>query len=144
MWKLLGKPLQQMARDRHDNIKKDLDEAKQLREGAHAMLTEYQKKVSNVDAEIEDLLKSIRAEAEAEKARIIAAAEEQAKRLKADAERQIAAEIDRARLELRRGVIEAAVASAQELLQKQIGADDQRKMAESYVAGVEQQGKKAS
>jgi len=138
MGKLFGKSLVQFVRDRHDKIKLDLDEAAKLRDGAQAMLLEYQKKVQNVDEEIEELLATIRKEAEAEKARLIAAAEEQAKRLKSDAERQIAAEIERARLELRRGVIEAAIGAAEQLLQKQIGADDQRKIAERYVAGIEQ------
>ena len=137
MSRILGKPLTQMVRDRHDRIKTDLEEAKKLREGAQAMLLEYTKKVENVDVEINALLEQIRKEAEAEKARIIAAAEEQAQRLKLDAEKQIAAEIERARLELKRGVAEAAVAAAEQLLQKQIGADDQRKMAEKYVANLE-------
>jgi len=137
MSRILGKPLTQMVRDRHDRIKTDLEEAKKLREGAQAMLLEYQKKVENVDVEVDALLEQIRKEAEAEKARIIAAAEEQAQRLKLDAEKQIAAEIERSRLELKRGVAEAAVAAADQLLQKQIGADDQRKMAEKYVANLE-------
>ena len=84
---------------------------------------------------------AIRKEAEAEKARIMAAAEADAKRLKEDAERQIAAEIDRARRELRRGVIEAAIAAAEDSLKKNIGADDQRKMAEHYVHDVEARAK---
>jgi ATP synthase F0 subunit b len=138
MGKLFGKSLVQFVRDRHDKIKLDLDEAAKLRDGAHKMLLEYQKKVENVDGEIEELLATIRKEAEAEKARLIAAAEEQARRLKSDAERQITAEIERARQELRRGVIEAAIGAAEQLLQKQIGADDQRKIAERYVAGIEQ------
>src|SRR5262249_30599948 len=138
MWKLFGKNLQQFARDRHDRIKSDLEEAARLRDGAQAMVLEYQKKVQNVDLEIEALVDTIRKEAEAEKARLIAAAKEQAQRLKTDAERQIAAEIERARTELRRGVIEAAVSSAEKILREKIGAEDQRKMADRYVAGVEQ------
>jgi F-type H+-transporting ATPase subunit b len=144
MSRILGKPLQQMVRDRHDRIRTDLDEARKLREGAQAMLAEYQKKVENVDAEVATLLDQIRKEAEAEKARIIAAAEDQAQRLKADAEKQIGAEIERARLELKRGVTEAAIAAAEQILQKQIGADDQRKMAERYVANLDQISKRAS
>ena len=75
--------------------------------------------------------------AEAEKARIMAAAEADAKRLRVEAERQIAAEIERARRELRTGVIEAAVAAADATLRRSIAADDQKKMAEKYVADVE-------
>jgi F0F1-type ATP synthase membrane subunit b/b' len=130
-----------MVRDRHDSIAKNLDEAAKLRAEAEAQLKQYEAKIAGIDAEIDTLLKQIHKEAEQEKARIIAAAEADAKRLRAEAERQIAAEIDRARRELRRGVIEAAVAAADEALKKNIAADDQRKMAERYVSEVEQQAK---
>lgn len=137
MYKLCKKPVATYLLDRHQGIRRDLDEAARLRVEAERQLDEYQRKVQNVDAEIESLLGNIRKEAEEEKARIIAAAEAQSSRLKADAERQIEAEIARARMELRQGAIEAAVAAATRLVQSQIGADDQRKMAERYVADLE-------
>ncbi len=138
MYRIGGKPLKNFIAQRHDGIRKDLDEASRLRKEAEAQLREYEKKVSGVEAEIDALVKGIQKEAEAEKERILAAAQAQAERLKSDAEKQIAAEIARARLELRRGVIEAAVTAADEILKKQIGADDQRKMAERYVGDLEQ------
>lgn len=141
MSKLAWKPLVAFVRDRHDSIAKNLDEAAQLRAEAEATLKRFEAKIAGIDGEIETLLAQIRKEAEQEKARIMANAEADAKRLKADAERQIAAEIDAARRELRRGVIEAAVAAADETLRKNIVADDQRKMAEKYVADVEQRAK---
>jgi F-type H+-transporting ATPase subunit b len=141
MGKLAGPGIKSMVRGRHDTIARDLREAAELRRQAEAELKQYQAKVANIDQEIETLLALIKKEAELEKARIIATAEADAKRLKLDAERQIAAEIDRARRELRRGVIEAAIAAADEVLKKNIGADDQRKMAEHYVAEVEQHAK---
>ena len=141
MGRLAWKPLKQYMVDRHDAIAKDLDEAAKLRAEAEKTLKQYEEKIGGIDREIDTLLAQIKKEAEAEKARIIASAEHDAKRLKEDAERQIAAEIDRARRELRRGVIEAAVGAAEESLKKQIGADDQRKMAEKYVADVEARAK---
>jgi F-type H+-transporting ATPase subunit b len=137
MVRLAGKPLKQYVADRHANIRKDLDEAAKLRREAEAQLREYEKKVANVDAEVSALVASIQKEAEAEKERMLAAATAEAARIKTEAERQITAEIARARLELRRGVIEAAVAAADELVRKQVGADDQRKMAERYVTDLE-------
>ena len=137
MFRLAWKPLKQFMADRHDEIAKNLDEAAKLRAAAEATLKQYEQKISGIDREVDTLLAQIKKEAEAEKVRIMAAAEADAKRLKEDAERQIAAEIDRARRELRRGVIEAAVAAAEESLKKNIAADDQRKMAEKYVADVE-------
>lgn len=139
MGRLAGKPLKALVRERHERIRHDLDEASRLRAEAERKLKEYSRKVENVEAEIEALLQQIRAEAEQEKVRIVAAAEAQAQRLKQDAQRQIEAELERARLELRRGVIEAAVAAAEQLVTKEIGADDQRRMAEKYVADVEAQ-----
>lgn len=146
MYKACKKPVIGYLRERHETIRHDLDEAARLRGEAEQKLIEYQRKVQNVDAEIESLLAGIRKEAEAEKGRIVAAAEEQAKRLKADAERQIASEIARAKMDLQRGAIEAAVSAATKLVQGAIGADDQRKMAERYVGDLEKsvQPKRAS
>ncbi|MGZ3407465.1 MAG: F0F1 ATP synthase subunit B family protein [Polyangia bacterium] len=141
MSRLAWKPLKQFMLDRHDQISNDLDAAAKLRAEAEATLKQYEAKIGGLDKEIDTLLAQIRTESEGEKARIMAAAEADAKRLKEDAERQIAAEIDRARRELRRGVIEAAVAAAQDSLKKNIAADDQRKMAEKYVADVEARAK---
>ncbi|HEX8951965.1 MAG TPA: ATP synthase F0 subunit B [Polyangia bacterium] len=141
MSRLAWKPLKQFMADRHDEIAKNLDEAAKLRGEAEATLKQYEAKIAGIDREIETLLAQIRKESEADKARIMAAAEADAKRLKEDAERQIAAEIEAARRELRRGVIEAAIAAAQDSLQKNIATDDQRKMAEKYVSDVEARAK---
>ncbi len=141
MSRLAWKPMKQFMIDRHDEIAKNLDDAAKLRAEAEATLKQYEHKIAGIDREIDTLLAQIRKEAEADKARIMAAAEADARRLKEDAERQIAAEIDRARRELRRGVIEAAVTAATESLKKNIAADDQRKMAEKYVADVEARAK---
>lgn len=141
MWRLAWKPLKAFLQQRHDGIAKNLDEAAALRAEAEKTLKQYQDKIAGLDREIDGLLATIRKEAEQEKARIMAAAEADAKRLKADAERQIAAEIDAARRELRRGVIEAAIAAADQTVRQHIGADDQRKMAERYVTDVEQRAK---
>jgi ATP synthase F0 subunit b len=137
MYKLAAKPLRTFVADRHDRIAKDLDEAARLRQAAEAQLKEYERKVQNVDAEVDQLIKQLQTEAEADKARIIAAAEAQARKLKEDAQRQIEAEIARARDELRAAVVDAAVSAAEQLVKAQIGADDQRKMAESYVGELE-------
>jgi F-type H+-transporting ATPase subunit b len=141
MSKLLWKPLQKMAAERSHGIAKSLDSATELHKKAEAQLKTFEAKVAGIDGEIETLLASIRKEAELEKARIIATAEADARRLKEDAERQIAAEIETARRELRRGVIEAAIAAAEAAVKQNIAADDQRKMAERYVADVEAQAK---
>jgi ATP synthase F0 subunit b len=141
MGRLAWKPLKAFVKERHDDIARNLADSAKLRGEAEAQLKQYQAKIAGIDGEIEQLLKQIREEAERDKARIIAAAEEQARRLKQEAQQQIEAEIDRARRELRKNVIEAAVAAADTTLRQAVGPDDQRQMAERYVADFEQSAK---
>jgi len=135
--RLLFKPLKAMAASRHEDIRRNLDEASKLRAAAEAKLREYEDKVKNVDAEIDSLVAQLRAEAEAEKARIIANAETEAQRLRADAQKQIDSEMARIRAELKSQLVATVVATAEQILTKHIGADDQRKMAERYVTDLE-------
>jgi ATP synthase F0 subunit b len=141
MGRLAWKPLKSFVKERHDQIAQNLAESAKLRGEAEAQLKQYQAKIAGIDGEIEQLLKQIREEAERDKARIIAAAEEQARRLKHEAQQQIEAEIDRARRELRKNVIEAAITAADATLKQAVGAEDQRKMAERYVSDFEQSAK---
>src|SRR5262249_54153888 len=82
MYKLAAKPLKSFIAERHSGIRKALDEASALHKEAVEKLKGYEARISNIDAEINQLLAQIKQEAEAEKARLIAAAEDQAKRLK--------------------------------------------------------------
>ena len=59
----------------------------------------------------QELLAQVRKDAEAERQRIIAAAEAQADLLKKDAENQIQVELERARHDLRRATVEAAISA---------------------------------
>lgn len=133
-----GPPLKEFLRDRHHRIRHDLDEAARLAKEARAELEEYRRKVASIDNKIEELLSGIHKEAEAEKARLIAAAETEAARLRDEAERQIGLEVDRARFELRRQVVEAASRIAGDLLHKQTSTADHRRMADEFVGRLEQ------
>jgi F-type H+-transporting ATPase subunit b len=135
--RLLWRPLRSGWVARHDQIKGELTEARRLREEAERQLAEYGKKVANADREVDELLAMLRKEADAERSRLVAAAEAEAARLKADAERQIKVEIERARAELRHQAVTAAVAAAEEILRKNVNADDQRRLAERYLGELD-------
>jgi F-type H+-transporting ATPase subunit b len=137
---LLGRfgypPIVQFVKDRHDQIGKDLTEAERLRVEAEARLKEYEAKIANLDHEIATLLQGIKAEGEAERARIIAAAEEQAERLRRDAESTIAQDMKRARSEIEQEVVTAAMATAEKILRERINETDQRGFVERYLVGL--------
>ena len=116
-----------------DDIKDGLEEGTRLREEAEAKLEEYTQRIKDVDAEVEDLIKDIRAEAEAEKERILAEAKAQAEATKKAAEERIAAEIQEARTEIEREVVIAAVAAAEKILQGKVGPQDHQHLVTSFI-----------
>jgi F-type H+-transporting ATPase subunit b len=135
--KILWQPIKQGWADKHDLIKGELDEATRLRKEAEAQLVSYQHKVANVDAEVQTLLKQLHVEAEADRARLIAAAELEAKRTREEADRQIKVEIERARIELRRETVAAALKAAESLLTQSVREEDQTRLAERYAADLD-------
>jgi len=138
---LLGKygapAARKLAQDRHDLIKDALDEAAKLRDQAAKKLAEYETRIKDVDGEIKALVDGIRADAEADKARILAAAAEQAVAMKKDAEQRIAAEIDLARAQLTQEVAAAAVVATEKILKEKFTADDQRTLVTTFIHDVE-------
>jgi F-type H+-transporting ATPase subunit b len=134
--KLFGKSLSDYLQTRHTSIKSALEEGKRLREEARQKLAEYTEKIANVDAEISALVAAIRQSAEEEKARILAQAEAQAAALERDAKERIAAEIERSRATLEREVVDAAIAAAETILRSNARDDDQRRLAETFIASL--------
>ena len=132
-----------LAQERHDQIKTALDDAAKLRDQASAKLAELQKKVQGVDAEIKQLVDGIRADAEADKARILEAAATQAAQMKRDAEQRIAAEIDLARHQLTKEVSAAAANATEKLLRDKATPDDQRTLVGNFITSVESPQKEA-
>ena len=135
--RILWKPLKSGWIARHDTIKGELAEARRLHKEAEGQLAEYTRKVQNVNAEVDALVAQLRKEAEADRVRLIAAADAEAQRIKGEADRQIKAEIERARAELRREAVNAAVAAAEGILRRDVTADDQRRLAERYLGELD-------
>jgi F-type H+-transporting ATPase subunit b len=140
MWILVkyGAPAaRKVAEDRHDQIKNALDEAAKLRDQAKAKLAEYDTRLMGLDAEIAKLVDGIRADAEADKARILEQAQAQAAQLKKEADQRIAAEIELARATLTKEVTAAATAATEKLLKDKVTADDQRGLVSTFIKSVE-------
>lgn len=131
-WKAVP-PLKRFADQRHVLIRDALEEASKLREEARRKLDEYNDKIKDVEAEVDQLIAGIRADAEAEKKRIIAEAERQAAALERDAQNRIAADIQRARAQLEREVTAAAIAAAEKILRERMTPSDQQKLVDGFI-----------
>jgi F-type H+-transporting ATPase subunit b len=136
MYKAAWPSIARMTRDRHDAIAKALAEGTRLRDEAKARLDEYDRKLGALQGEIDELVRTIRAEAEGEKNRIIAEASARVERMKRDAEQQIQAEMQRVRDTLEREAVLAAVSIAERILTEKTTDADQRLLADRFVQGL--------
>ncbi|HPH65413.1 MAG TPA: ATP synthase F0 subunit B [Kofleriaceae bacterium] len=134
--KFAGPAARKMAETRSDQIKNALDESARLRQEASDKLDEYKTKLADADAQINKMVEDMRAVAEADKNRILENANVQAEAMKRDAESRIAAEITRARAELKREVSLAATAAAEKMLRERANGSDHTKLVDSFIADL--------
>lgn len=134
-WKV-GPFARSLAEKRSDEIKHALDEAARLRQQAQDKLGEYSTKLRAAEAEIDQMIRDMKTDAEAERQRIIAAAEAQAAALKKEAEQRIAAEIELARATLQREVVAAAAEVAERVLRDKTTPGDQANLVDSFLRDV--------
>ena len=134
---LLKKPLSNFAASRRSVIMAEMDEARRLRAEAEAKLTEYERRLSNLEAEMEQILAEATRVAEAEKARILAAAVAAAERVRKDAEARLDSERRKLEHELRQKAVSLAMDVAERLITERINDGHRKKLVAEFVTDVE-------
>ena len=114
--KLIAKSLD----DRAQAIRKELDEARRLREEAQSLLADYQRKHRHVGQETETIVETARREAEEISRETRANLKESLERRTRMAEEKIARAEAQAVDEVRAAAIDAAVAAAEKILREQM------------------------
>ena len=104
--------------DRAEAIRKELDEARRLREEAQNLLADYQKKHRNVGQEADSILELARGEAEAFAQETRANLKDMLERRTRQAEDKIARAEAQAVDEVRAAAIELAMAAAEKILRE--------------------------
>ncbi len=107
--------------DRSSNIRRELDEARRLREEAQTVLAEYQRKRREAEAEAQAVLETARSEAERITAEAHAAIEDMIARRTKTAEQKIAQAETQAIADVRSVAADVAVAAAAQVLKTRIG-----------------------
>ena len=131
-----GKAVNKALRGRHEQLKADLASAAEARAAAEAKLAKQEARLGSLETEIAELRRNLKAEAEAEKARLIEAAEERAKRIKAETSFLIDQQVREADQRLRRESADAALKIAEDILRRSIGPADQQRLLETFVGNV--------
>lgn len=138
LWYFGRKPLVAWFAERRDRIQGEVEAAADLRREAEERHARWERKLGELETELEEIRGSVRARAETERERILADARSAAERIRADAEVSIDQELRRAREELRREAADLSVELAADLLRGQITDTDRDRLIEEFVSKIEQ------
>ena len=131
-----AKPIGSGLAARQKKIKDEIETLNKQRADAESSYNEFQEKLATVESEIDKVVERAVAQAEVEKAKIIEKAELAADDIKRAADQAIQNEITEARRFLKDEVADQAAVMAEELIVKNLTANDQVKIIEDYLAKV--------
>jgi F-type H+-transporting ATPase subunit b len=132
------KPIREFFNDRRLQIREDLDSAAKLRDEAEARFTEWQRRLVDLDAELDQLRARARERAEAERERILEAAATAADRVREDARAAIDHETRRAQALLREEASDLAIELAAGLLGREVTDADRGRLVDEFISRIEQ------
>ncbi|MCA9633668.1 MAG: ATP synthase F0 subunit B [Myxococcales bacterium] len=138
LFKILGPGIKEGLKKRKQDIMKGMDDAARMKKEASASLKQYEDKLKHIDEEIDRVRREMREAAHAEREQILREAKERRERMEREAKQLVEQELKAAREELMRETVRAAVSTAGELLVKQLSSSDQQRIADEYLASLEQ------
>jgi F-type H+-transporting ATPase subunit b len=133
----LRKPLLAFLDSRSGEIQEGLKQAREAKAKAAAQLAEVEARMSRLDAEVRALREEALQQAEEERLRILENAHAESRKILEMAQLEIEGLRKSARMELKRHVAELAVKLAEERLQTAIGPEENRRIVERFLQGLE-------
>lgn len=135
---ILRKPIRQFFGNRRQEIENTLKDLEQKKIATEAQVRELEAKLAGIQSERETILAEYAREGEAEKAKIIDQAQAMSARIQQQAQVSVRQEIDKAKQDLKREIAEMSTAMAEELIRKNINAQDQDRLVTEYLEKVVQ------
>jgi F-type H+-transporting ATPase subunit b len=132
------KPLQGFFADRRNKIQDDLANAADLRRRAEERHSKWQRRLVDLESELESIRATSRERAERERDEILEAAGATAERIKVAARTAIDQEVRRASEQLRDEASDLAVELAAEILREKVTAQDRNRLLDEFIERVEQ------
>ena len=125
---ILRRPVSQAMRARREGIRRDLMRAQEERNAAMAKLSEVEARLTRLDAEMVALRDQSQQEAAAERERIRLSTEDEIRKLREQAQREIESAGKAARQQLREFAAEQSVQLAEEMIRRDIKAEDDARL----------------
>jgi F-type H+-transporting ATPase subunit b len=133
---LLRKPVAKGLEARRQGIKDQLEDLERQQQEAEKQLAEEKQKLARLDKEVEKIMAEYVKEGEAAKARIIEEGKVAAEKLREQAKKNLAHEFQKAKEQLKAEMAEEAVAMAEDIIRKNINAEDQKRIVDEYLTKV--------
>jgi len=133
---LLRRPISASLVARRDTIRQELMRAQEERRAALAKLEEVEARLAKLDAEVETVRAQAKREAAEERESIKRATAEETRRLREQAQREIESAGKVARQDLRRYAAEQSVRLAEDLIRRDIGAEDDKRLMNEYIGDL--------
>lgn len=131
-----AKPIASALGNRQESVKNELEELEIRKTEAEMQYREFEAKLATVEKDIDTIVDKAVAQAEVEKTKILEKAEQAVDDMKRQAELAIQNEIVEARRDLKNDIADQAAVMAEELIVKNLTAEDQVKIIENYLDKV--------
>lgn len=136
--RLILRKLVQDNQVRHDDIKRQVDDAASALREAQSVIADYKQRVARIDGESQAILDEARQAAAADRQRLQTEAELEVERFKTSAMSAAQREVDTRKAELEHEVVDRAIACATELLQAKLTEADHNRMVDDYAIDLAQ------
>lgn len=130
-------PIADFFAARRRRIQQEIKAAADLQTEAEARYAKSQRRLMNLESELEGILETARERAAAEREHILADAAAGAERIRRDAVAAVDQELRRARAQLRREAADLALELASEALRREVTGADQDRLLDEFVATIE-------
>ena len=131
-------PIQQALQQRRAAFVREMEDAAKMKAEAEVRLRVYQQRLERLDEELERLKQQSREHAEAERERVLAEARSRRERMEQEARRMVQLELKAAREQLQALAIRKAVGEARQLLLREVGSPDQRRLLQRHTTDLQQ------
>lgn len=138
------KPLQSFFAGRREQIKGDLDAAAELLAAAEKHYAGWQRKLINLQQELDEIRAGGRRRAEEERDAILADAQTAADRIRREMEAVIEQELRRAQNTLRDEAAVLATEIAERILREQLGGADRDRLLDEFITRIQPANEQAS
>jgi len=129
-------PLTKAVQDRERSLQAAIDAAKADRDAAAALLAQHQANIDASRGEAQKLIADARGIAEKMRTDLLETTRKEQQEMLERATRDIAAERDKAIVQLRREAVDLALAGASKVIEQNLESDKNRQLVESYLASI--------